>query len=100
MNKFYTIYDSKAGYYNRPFLVRTKGEALRLFQQAANDTTTSLGQYPEDYILFEIGTFDDLSGIIAHENHISLGKAIDYKRSNPVQSIHEPMKTINMEGTI
>jgi len=78
MNKFYTIYDSKAGYYTRPFTARTKGEALRMFQQAANDVQTQVGQYPEDFILFEIGTWDDITGNIEHQAHISLGKALDY----------------------
>lgn len=98
MNKVYTIYDSKAGYYNRPFVCRTKGEALRLFQQAANDIQTQVGQYPEDFILFEVGTWDDLKGEVQHETHISLGKAIDYvNRNQTVQQIQTP-DIISMEG--
>jgi len=98
MTKMYTIYDSKAGFYNRPFTARTKGEALRLFQQAANDKTTQIGEYPEDFILFEIGSFDDLTGNLAHESHISLGKAIDYVRLN--QTIAPPiqLQAPDMEG--
>lgn len=97
MTKFYSIYDAKAGFYNKPFLARTKGEALRMFQQAANDTQTQIGLYPEDFILYEIGTFNDLTGDIAHETHISLGKAIDYVRVN--QTIkHVSPDTVSMEG--
>lgn len=90
MNKFYTIYDSKAGFYRPPFHARSKGEAIRMFQQAANDITTQIGLYPEDFCLFEIGTFDDITGNLAHEQHISLGKALDYVRKIP--------QTIQQEG--
>lgn len=88
MNKLYSIYDSKAKLYFRPFTARTRGEALRLFQQAANDKQTQIGEYPEDFILFEIGEFNDSNGNLTAEPHTSLGKALDYVR--PTQSIGTP----------
>lgn len=89
-NKLYSIYDSKAGIYYKPFVSRTKGEALRMFQQAANDSQTTIGQYPEDFVLFEIGSFDDTKGNVEHQTHISLGKALDYvQRRHEVANITE-----------
>jgi len=85
-SNLYTIHDSKAEFYRPPFVARSKGEAIRMFAQGANDKETQLAQHPEDFTLYQIGTFDDITGQIHHEPHISLGKAIDYVRKDiPMQ---------------
>ena len=62
-----SIYDAKAECYSRPNFVRSAGEAWRFFEQevnrAADDNMMFL--YPQDYTLFEIGTFDELTGKLA-----------------------------------
>lgn len=79
IHRLYTVYDSKAEFYSKPFYARSTGEALRQFQAAANDNQNSIGLYPEDYALFEMGEFDELSGEInLLEAYKSLGRAIDY----------------------
>ncbi|AXL15417.1 nonstructural protein [Microviridae sp.] len=60
--KMYTIYDSKAEAYMKPFYARTRGEAIRSCEQAANDPESQFFSYAEDYVLFEIGEFSELTG--------------------------------------
>lgn len=57
--KMFTIYDSCAAIYQRPFIARADGEALRSFSDIAQDKDHPIGQHPEHYSLHEIATFDD-----------------------------------------
>lgn len=76
--KIYTVYDSKAEYYLQPIFMNTKGEALRVFADWANDKSTTIGKHPEDYILYEIAEYDNKSGEVKSLVHTALGKAIEF----------------------
>lgn len=62
--KLYSVRDSKGEVYSPPFLAKTPGEAERSFHGLVKDPKTQVGQYPEDYDLYQIGTFDDVAGKI------------------------------------
>lgn len=59
MLKMFTVYDSKAETYLRPFSMRSTGEAIRGFITTLNDGQSEFSLYPADFTLFEIGTFDE-----------------------------------------
>jgi hypothetical protein len=80
--KVFSVYDSKAGFYGNPIYLHTKGEALRTWEDAANDPQSQIGKYPADFTLFEIGEFDNVTGEVAmYESKTSLGTAIEFKKS-------------------
>lgn len=56
--KMFTVYDSKAESYLRPFTMQSTGEAIRGFITTLNDPQTEFCKYPADFTLFELGTFD------------------------------------------
>jgi len=86
--KFYTIKDLKADYYHQPNLLRNKGEVLRAVGDAINSNKGELVSNLEDYSLFEIGEFDELTGTItAFESKLHICDLIDLK--NP-EINHEP----------
>ena len=58
----YSIYDSAAKVYNRPFYQHTKGQAIRSFTDLVNDEQSELNKHPADYYLAEMGVFEDDSG--------------------------------------
>lgn len=60
--KLMTVYDTKAGIYDRPFVARSNGEAIRGFSDAINDAKTTIGKHPEDFNLMEIGIYNDQTG--------------------------------------
>lgn len=77
----YSIYDSKVKFYDRPIVMRNRGEAMRSWEQAANDEKTSICAHPHDFALMEIGEFDDQTGqIVSHAVPDSLGLAVHFKR--------------------
>ena len=82
-NKILTIYDCKAEAYGRPFVARSTGEGLRSFTDEVNSgrEDSQLSNHPEDFTLFEIGTFDDVKGeILLYDGKKSLACGLDVKR--------------------
>ena len=57
--KLFTIYDQKSKLYCAPFCFAETGQALRAFVDTVNDPSTAINKHPEDYLLYEIGSFDD-----------------------------------------
>lgn len=75
----FTCYDSKAGFHSQPFHCFSRGEAIRLFSDEANNPNTQLGKHPEDFTLFELGTFDDETAKFdLHATPISCGLASEF----------------------
>lgn len=59
-----SVYDKKVNAFASPFFVRSQGEAIRSFTDACQDGQTVFCKHPEDYLLFQIGEFDDGSGAL------------------------------------
>lgn len=79
--KVYCVYDSAVQAYDKPFVLRNKGEALRSWQEVANDKTTLVGKRPHEFCLFEIGEWNDLTGEISiYESKQSLGLASEVQK--------------------
>lgn len=55
----FTVYDQAVKAYNAPMFMRSKGEALRSFADAANDEKSNIHRFSRDYSLWYVGTFDD-----------------------------------------
>lgn len=60
----YTTLDYKSEVYARPFFEETDASAKRAFSIAVSDKSTLVGQAPEDFAVFRIGTFNDVNGIL------------------------------------
>ncbi|QCQ85037.1 nonstructural protein [Blackfly microvirus SF02] len=60
--QIFTVYDSATRAYLQPFFCRSNGEAIRSFQDAANDPKHIFNQHIMDYTLFYLGEWDDEGG--------------------------------------
>lgn len=84
----FSIYDSAVKAYNQPIFLRSKGEAIRSFQQSCNDEKSNLHLFHSDYSLFYLGEFDDsnaqFSAPIAPERVISASECITDGSERPV----------------
>lgn len=77
--KMFAVYDVKAEAYMAPFSHQTKGLAIRSFCAAASDSNSVISKYPEDFALFELGEFDDMTGVLKPVKvPVSLGTARDF----------------------
>lgn len=65
LTKLFAIRDSKGEFYNTPFSKHTHGEAERDFKSLINDEKSTLSKYPEDFDLYYLGEYDNLTGKIS-----------------------------------
>lgn len=65
MLKIFTVYDSKTEAYMQPQFMQSTGQALRAFEDAVNDDTHPFHKHAADFTLFELGTFDDQTGVFS-----------------------------------
>jgi len=59
----FTVLDNAVGAYLPPFYARSRGEAIRSFTEAANAPDHNFKKNSRDYVLYELGSFDDVSGM-------------------------------------
>jgi len=76
-HKIFTIYDSKAKAYLTPFFMHEEGMALRVFADCINDQEHQFGKHPEDYTLFNIGSWTDDKAKFLTNNPIALATGIE-----------------------
>lgn len=74
----FTVKDLKAESFGRPILQRALGEAIRAFSDEVNNRESLLNSHPEDFQLFRIGTFSQLTGELVPEIPVHICSATDY----------------------
>lgn len=60
--KAFALRDIKADAFGSPFFLPNENIAKRLLAEWAQDKRSEVGKYPNDFVMFEIGTFDNESG--------------------------------------
>lgn len=78
MQKIITIQDTKAQAFLPPFYAKTTAEAIRTFGSSCSDPKSMFNQHPKDFILIEIGTFDDETGLITPCEHHNIATGADF----------------------
>jgi len=61
-----SVKDTAAQAFGRPFFVPAIPVAVRSFRDEVNrkDSDTDLAKHPSDFELYELGSFDDATGIV------------------------------------
>lgn len=62
MQKVFACFDVKAAQYGGLILLPTRGLALRSFSDACADPKSPMAQYPGDFAMHELGSFDPSTG--------------------------------------
>jgi len=102
MLKIFSIYDGKIRSFMRPFLDAHTGSALRSFEQACKEPTSPFAQFPADFVLYEVGTFNEETGQTnSYSPNIQIAAAIDYVRhpQAPLPLNTQTLKTQNSKNT-
>lgn len=63
-SRIFSVYDSGASVYQRPFYARENAEAVRAFCDVVRDVESPWGMHPQDYTLMLIGDFNDADGTV------------------------------------
>lgn len=99
MWKVFSVYDSKVEAYLRPFFMRSRGEAIRGFVTVVNEAGTDFNKYPEDYTLFEIGDYDEKTGVISPSAaKTALGVAVEFLKAGPAVPDSGPGKVLPLNN--
>lgn len=85
----FSIRDVATDAYFDPFCSPTKPAALRTFADLVNDPQSTINRHPEDYELFELGSFDTGSGMfeVGVPRSVATGKAV--YRGPSVQEVQD-----------
>lgn len=62
--ELFTVFDSAARRYLEPFCAPTVEVAIRMFRQLVNKAGHQFEMFPQDYVLFHVGSFDAEQGCI------------------------------------
>jgi hypothetical protein len=78
-----SVKDSAAQAFGRPIFVPSNAVAIRSFRDEVNrkDSTDDLSRHPDDFELYEVGVFDDATGIIVVIEPRLVARAKDLKES-------------------
>ena len=80
IHKIFSIYDSKAAAFLPPFILPKAEMAQRTFADCVNSPDHQFGAHPEDYTLFELGHWDDETGMADYYSTLkSLGLGVNYR---------------------
>jgi len=60
----FAIFDEKGAVYSTPFFMAHRGLAIRTFNDLVTDANSKISKHPEDYKLYVIGDYDDVSGVL------------------------------------
>lgn len=74
----FTVYDQKAQAYLSPFVTKTKGLAIRMFEELVNQAGHQFYKFPADYTLYCVGLWDETNGVATPTSPENMGTAIQY----------------------
>ncbi len=78
----FSVFDSAADMFLEPFFAPTIEFALRGFREAVNQEGHQFAKFPQDYVLFHIGSFNVSKGELTSMAPHSLGVAISFIERN------------------
>lgn len=80
--KVYSVYDKKTRLYHPPSYCHNQEHAMRMFFQVMKGAGDTMSLYPEDFQIWELGTFDDSTGYIeVTKNPLLICEVMDLVRT-------------------
>lgn len=74
----FSVYDTATETFGRPFFVPHAGAATRSFLDELKNKDSALGQHPNDYELFDCGSFDDQTGTFSATQPVRVLRGADF----------------------
>lgn len=76
----YSIYDTVAEVFNKPFTDINDATAIRSFVQSVSDQP-----HKNDYVLYNLGVFTDHDGTILQDRPVKIRSGFDVKNADVVE---------------
>lgn len=74
--KAYSLLDTKTGVFSAPMYFVHEGQAMRAVIEIGLDYSTQVARYPEDFVLFLVGEFDDCVGVVTCTGPVNMGPVV------------------------
>lgn len=79
--RVFSIRDGKLGIFTPPFNYEHPGQALRAFDGVVKNSETMISKYPSDFSLYELGSFDEETGLFENlQQHHMLASGDQFKK--------------------
>lgn len=79
--RVFAAFDGKLKVFLTPFTYLHLGQATRAWEEICNDPQSLMGKHPADFSLYEIGNFDDDTGLVTPHSPLQLvATALEVKR--------------------
>ena len=85
--KMFAVRDLKVEKYMKPFFAETTGEAIRYFEGLVVDPQTTVARWPRDFVLYELGVFDEESALCETHSPLELGSAADFMPKGELKEV-------------
>lgn len=82
--KCFTIYDIKSQTNTNPVLYPNIAAAIRAFGDLCGNKDTVYNTHPEDFVLYDIGSFDVVDGVMMPEERRPISHAIEFVKKTTV----------------
>lgn len=66
--KVFAVKDKQVDAFLQPFFSPTLGSALRSLMEVVNDPQHTFSKHAADYVLYDIGEYDDSNGVLTPTN--------------------------------
>lgn len=84
--KVFSVRDMKSEAFLQPYFSVNQGTALRAFDEACQKQDSPFYKYPNDYVLYEIGSYDDETGLLTALTPVKMMScAADFSLQKPVK---------------
>lgn len=82
--EIFSVFDAAAKRYMDPFCAPTVEFALRGFREACQTDGHQFAKFPEDYVLYRVGSFDaEIGDIITGHEAVKIAMASSYVVTGP-----------------
>lgn len=92
----FTLLDMKTGHFNTPFFMTHPGQAIRAIIDLGQDPSTTIGRHPADFVLCQLGGFDDQTGAFDQVVPQQLGTVASFLPTPNQQTL--PLFSLNGDG--
>lgn len=86
MTELFSVFDTAAGRFMDPICAPTIEFAIRGFRQAVSTPKHQFNLYPEDYVMYHVGSFDGELGVVIPQVAVKIAMAVSFINEKEVSS--------------
>lgn len=78
MKMMFMVFDKKTKVYDPPFMAMSFGEVERMMDKTVKAGKSLIAEYPDDFMIFHVGSFEETTGKIELIDHVPVGTVSDF----------------------